>query len=82
VIKSWFPFLLIALFAVPALRSGSVRWRDVDRAVLAEMRLDVASLEEDARFVHDVTESLPDAFRMVWRDLHNDMRALRASWRA
>ena len=75
-------FLLIVIFTVHTLRSGSVRWRDVDWAVRAEARLDLISLGEDARFVHEVTESLPDTFRMVWHDLHNDMRALRASWRA
>jgi hypothetical protein len=82
VIKSSLLFLLIVIFTVHTLRSGRVRWRDVDRAVRAEARLDLISLREDARFVHEVTESLPDAFRMVWHDLHDDMRALRANWPA
>lgn len=81
-IKSSLFFLSMATFVVHTLRSENLHWRDVDRDVCAEARLDVASLEEDARFVHEVTESLPGAFRMVWQDLHDDMRALRASWRA
>ena len=80
--KSSLLFLSIVVFTVHTLRAGSARWSDVDHAVRAEVRLDLISLGEDARFMHEVTESLPDALRMVWHDLHNDVRVLRASWRA
>ncbi len=56
------------------MQSGTSNWGCVNRDVRTEVRESMASLNEDAREIHEQVKWTTDGFKRIWHSVHESRR--------